>query len=66
MQRENKTTEELNNEIKAVSDIEDYLKENKGSMLSCSLAEHLNTLLKKKGINRGGDTWIYGGSYICL
>lgn len=54
MQRENKTTEELNNEIKAVSDIEDYLKENKGSMLSCSLAEHLNTLLKKKDINRGG------------
>lgn len=47
-----KTTDELNHEIKAVSDIEDFLKKNKKYMLAHSLPEYLNTLLKQKKISR--------------
>lgn len=47
-----KTTNELNHEIKAVSDIEDFLKKNKKCMLAYSLPEYLNTLLKQKKISR--------------
>lgn len=46
------TTEELNHEIKAATDIEDFLKKNKNQMLTCSLPEHLNKLLSQKGISR--------------
>lgn len=47
-----KTTDELNHEIKAVTDIEDFLTNNKEHMLLHNLPEHLNTLLVQKGINR--------------
>ena len=48
----NVTTDELNHEIKAATDIEDYLEKNKEQMITKSLSEHLNTLLAKKGISR--------------
>lgn len=47
-----KTTDELNHEIKAATDIEDYLRKNSGNMLSHSLSECLNRLLSQKGITR--------------
>ena len=47
-----RTTDELNNEIKDVTNIEDYLERNKKNMLMCSLPEHLNLLLSQKGITR--------------
>lgn len=47
-----KKTEELNHEIKAASDIEDYLKKNKRHLLADSLPEHLNALLSRKRISR--------------
>lgn len=47
-----KTTDELNNEIQAATDIEDYLIKNKENMLTCCLSEHLNMLLSQKGISR--------------
>ena len=47
-----KTTDELNHEIKAASDIEDYFAQNKCQMLANSLPEHLNALLAQKGLNR--------------
>lgn len=47
-----KTTDELNNEIKAATDIEDYLAKNKENMLTRSLPLHLETLLSQKGISR--------------
>ncbi len=47
-----KTTDELNHEIKAATDIEDFLSNNKEQMLSHTLPEHLNTLLIHKGISR--------------
>lgn len=46
------TTDELNHQIKAATDIEDFLKKNKHQMLTGSLPEYLNTLLSQKGINR--------------
>lgn len=46
------TTAELNHEIKAATDIEDFLTKNKNQMLTCSLSEHLNKLLSQKGISR--------------
>ena len=49
---ESKTTEELNHEIKAATDIDNYLKDNKGNMLSHRLPEHLALLLEKKEISR--------------
>lgn len=47
-----KTTDELNHEIKAATNIEDFLTRNKKNMLTQSLSEHLNTLLSQKGISR--------------
>ena len=47
-----KTTEELNHEIKAATDIQDYLISNKQNILTCSLPEHLNMLLTQKGLSK--------------
>ena len=47
-----KTTDELNHEIKAATNIEDYLTENKEHMLTHCLSDHLNMLLSQKGMSR--------------
>lgn len=47
-----KTTEELNHEIKAATDIEDYLRQNRENMLTQNLSQHLEKLLSQKGLNR--------------
>lgn len=47
-----KTTDELCHEIKAATDIEYYLKNNKKSMLTSTLPQHLNLLLSQKGLSR--------------
>ena len=47
-----KTTDELNHEIKAATDIDDYLAENRENMLTSCLSEHLKMLLSKKDIHR--------------
>lgn len=47
-----KTTDELNHEIKAATDIEDYLAKNKENMLTHSLSDHLNMLLTQKELSR--------------
>lgn len=47
-----KTTEELNHEIKAATDIEDYLDENRDNLLSISLSEYLNMMLTQKKIKK--------------
>lgn len=47
-----KTTDELTHEIKAATDIADYLTKNKPNMLLLSLSEHLNILLSQKGIKK--------------
>lgn len=47
-----KTTDELCHEIKAVTDVEDFLKNNERQLLRQSLSEHLNVLLAQKGISR--------------
>lgn len=49
---EMKTTDELSHEIKAATDIEDYLKNNKENMLTSSLPQHLRLLLSQKGLSR--------------
>lgn len=62
-----KTTDELNHEIKAATDIEDYLAKNREHMVTCRLSEHLNMLLEQKGISRAdvvhssllGRTYVY-------
>lgn len=62
-----KSTDELSNEIKAATDIEDYLIRNKGNMLTLSLPEYLNMLLLQKGMKKAdvvrsstlGRTYIY-------
>ena len=47
-----KTTEELKHEIKAATDIEDYLKSNRENLLQGNLAQHLNRLLSQKGLSK--------------
>lgn len=47
-----KSTDELTHEIKAVTNIEDYLTKNKESMIITSLSEHLNLLLSQKKIRK--------------
>lgn len=47
-----KTTNELNHEIKSVTNIEDFLAKNKEHLLKDSLSEHLNALLVQKGVKR--------------
>lgn len=47
-----KTTDELRHEIKATTDIEDYLAKNSTYMLKESLSEHLHMLLSRKKLKR--------------
>lgn len=47
-----KTTTELKNEIRAATDIEDFLKKNRSSMVTGGLPEWLNTLLAQKRISK--------------
>lgn len=47
-----KTTDELRHEIKATTDIEDYLVKNSTYMLKESLSEHLHMLLARKKLKR--------------
>ncbi|MDE6750728.1 MAG: helix-turn-helix domain-containing protein [Lachnospiraceae bacterium] len=47
-----KTTEELSHEIKAATDIEDFIKCNKNSLNVYNLPEYLNILLSQKGITK--------------
>lgn len=47
-----KTTNELNHEIKSITNIEDFLAKNKEHLLKDSLSEHLNALLVQKGVKR--------------
>lgn len=49
---EPKTTDELKNEIRAATDIEDYLERNKSNMLTVRLPEYLKLVLEQKGISR--------------
>ena len=46
------STDDLEHEIKAVTDIDDYLIKNKTYMLSHNLSQHLNMLLEQKGITK--------------
>lgn len=46
------STDDLEHEIKAVTDIEDYLIKNKTYMLAHNLSDHLNMLLMQKGVTR--------------
>lgn len=48
----NRTTEELRHEIKAAADIHTFLEKNKKHMLTQSLSDYLNTLLKHKKMSR--------------
>ena len=45
------STDDLEHEIKTVTDIEDYLIKNKTYMLSHNLSDHLNMLLVQKGVS---------------
>ena len=47
-----KTTDELNHEIKTVTDISDFLNKNKWNMMTHGLSEHLNLLLSQKNLSR--------------
>lgn len=49
---ETKTTEELTHEIMAATDIEDYLRVNRNSMITGKLSEYLEELLLRKGISK--------------
>lgn len=46
------STFELENEIKATANIEDYFEKHNSHMLSHSLPEHLKMLLEQKGISK--------------
>lgn len=47
-----KNTEELTHEIKSATDIDDYLAVNSGNMLTTTLSDYLNTLLRQKKIRK--------------
>lgn len=47
-----KTTEELKHELKAATNIEDYLKSNRSNLICHCLPEYLNSLLSRKKIRR--------------
>lgn len=47
-----KSTDELRHEIKAATDVEDYLTKNREYLLRESLSEHLHTLLSQKDMKR--------------
>ena len=49
---EKKTTEELQHEIKAATDIEDYLNSNQENLIQYNLPQYLNRLLTQKGIRK--------------
>lgn len=49
---ERKTTAQLRHEIKAATDIEDYLAKNKKHLLQRSLSAHLNMLLFQKCLSK--------------
>lgn len=49
---ERKTTAQLRHEIKAATDIEDYLAKNKEHLLQRSLSAHLNMLLFQKCLSK--------------
>ena len=49
---DSKSTDELKHEIKAVTDIEDYLSANRKHFLKDSLSKHLHTLLSQKKLSR--------------
>lgn len=61
-----KTTEELNHEIKSATDIEDYLANNKKYMRLPDLSEYLNMLLNQKKIKKADvlRSSLLGRSYI--
>lgn len=59
-----KSTDELNHEIRNATDMEDYLKRNKGNMITSSLSEHLNLLLSQKGLKSRCCTRLIVGSGI--
>ncbi len=46
------STNDLEHEIKTVTDIEDYLFKNKAYLLTQNLSDHLNMLLIQKGVSR--------------
>ena len=62
-----KSTEELTNELKAATNVRDYLSKNKENLLDESLPEHLEKLLtqkklKKSDVIRGsllGKAYVY-------
>lgn len=47
-----KTTEELKHELKAATNIEDYLKSNRNDLICHCLPEYLNSLLSHKKLRR--------------
>lgn len=47
-----KNTEELTHEIKSATDIDDYLAVNSDNMLTTTLSDYLNTLLRQKKIRK--------------
>lgn len=47
-----KSTDELINEIKEVTDIEDFLSANGAHLIKESLSKHLHTLLSRKNLSR--------------
>mgnify|MGYP002510272295 CR=1 FL=1 len=49
---EGKTTDELWHEIKAATNIEDYLTANQDNLLTCTLSQHLALLLSQRGLSR--------------
>lgn len=49
---EPKTTDELKNEIRAATDIEDYPERNRSNMLTVRLPECLKRVLEQKGISK--------------
>ena len=50
--QKHKTTEELNHEISAATDVDDYLERNRNDLLTGTLSEHLRGLLDRKGLSR--------------
>jgi hypothetical protein len=49
---ENKTTARLEHELSEAKHIEDYLADNKSELTDQNLANHLEELIKKKGLNK--------------
>ena len=50
--RQDISTSELNHQIKKATNFDDYLRRNKGYMLSCSLSEYLEALLAEKKMSK--------------